>query len=247
MSEHRSIPPMIPAWLDDMRLTTAQFRVFCHLSRRAGKDRSCYPGNSSIIATCRISEPTFWRVLNELETIGLITRKKRSGNSNLYSVANEPPQKTRRVESEFDEGVSPKKEGWVSPKKEGCKGSPYKGSPPKEDQECASNSAPIGTASMSDNMRRLSFAESVSLAAQLHEREGHDSDSLFGMFPPEEIRQWAGDWFHKLESDGWLWKGHSVYKPEANLIAWLRSCARNQSKRFKELAWSDVDDEEPPF
>lgn len=255
VSEHRSIALIIPSWLDEMRLSLAQFRVFSHLSRRAGKDRSCYPAMPSVIATCRISEPTFWKVLNELEAIGLITRENRPGSSNLYFVAIEPPKKSRRVNSESSEGgapslkglVPPKKEGWVSPKTKGFKGSPNKGSPPKEVQSHASNSAPIGTASITTNKRTLSFAESVSLAEELHEKARHDSDALFGTFPPEEIAQWAGDWFHKLESEGWRWKGSDVHNPKANLSAYLRGCARNQSKRFKELAWSGKDGEEPPF
>ncbi|MCX6880755.1 MAG: helix-turn-helix domain-containing protein, partial [Verrucomicrobia bacterium] len=80
-----SFPPFIPSWLDDRGLTPHQFRVLCHLHRRAGKDGKCRPSAPSIAATCRINRDTVWPVLERLEELGLIAKlKKGFAGANNY-------------------------------------------------------------------------------------------------------------------------------------------------------------------
>lgn len=114
MSEANKLRPLIPSWLDDMGLSARQFRVFCHLSRRAGVDGDCHPAMSSIIEKCQISENTGWKILKELEALGLIVRGKRARNSNRYLVANERPIPTPPKEKVQTD--TPKSDEWPTVK-----------------------------------------------------------------------------------------------------------------------------------
>ncbi|MBX3736023.1 MAG: helix-turn-helix domain-containing protein [Candidatus Didemnitutus sp.] len=81
----RPLTPFIPPWLDDAGLSLRAFRVLVHLwRRRGGKDEGrCYPSATSIARSCRISRPTVFGALKELEHAGLIVRKRsgaRGGN-----------------------------------------------------------------------------------------------------------------------------------------------------------------------
>jgi type I restriction enzyme, R subunit len=114
-----------------------------------------------------------------------------------------------------------------------------------------SNSEPVGTA-LEGARRSVGFTwEAVQLVtADLHARARRDPDELFGMFPPEEVEGWARDWFLRYEETGGVMDGREIVNPLAALSAWLRACARRQSKRFKEVnrlepAGRGVD--EPPF
>ena len=149
MSENPS--PFIPAWLDDLGLTANQFRTYCHLRRRAGKDGSCHPSGPNIAKVCRINKDTVWKVISELEIIGLIVRMKHFRNSNRYLVRNSPLSSvggiqgvTQEVESAESEGCqSAESKGWVSAESrglqsaesEGCKGNPSKGIQLRESNE----------------------------------------------------------------------------------------------------------------
>ncbi len=90
----------------------------------------------------------------------------------------------------------------------------------------------------------------IEFAADLHRKAILDPEALFGVFPPDEVAGWAKDWFLKFEASGGMLDGVKIKNPLASLTAWLRACARRQSKRFKELnrlAITDPSDAEPPF
>jgi hypothetical protein len=76
-----------------------------------------------------------------------------------------------------------------------------------------------------------------------------DPEELFGIFPPEEVEGWARDWFLRFEATGGFMDGSEILNPLAALTAWLRACARRQTKRFKEVNRheSSGTDYEPPF
>ena len=84
--EDRVFWPFIPLELDDFGLTPAQFRVLCHLHRRAGKDRECYPSVRTISTACKIHRDTVWTCIKELEKLHLIKRSKSRFNSNQYTL-----------------------------------------------------------------------------------------------------------------------------------------------------------------
>ena len=69
--------------LDDAGLDSREFRVFCHILRRAGKG-DAFPSGPSIAAKCRINKDTVWVILKALEDRGMISRESRIGQSTSY-------------------------------------------------------------------------------------------------------------------------------------------------------------------
>jgi len=116
MSDNQSLAPFIPSWLDDLGLTSNEFRVCCHLSRRAGKDGKCHPAASSIMTVCHISENTVWKILKQLESMELIVREKHFRNANAYVVATAKPNRITAIEGVI-QNESPQSEGCQSPQK----------------------------------------------------------------------------------------------------------------------------------
>jgi len=68
-------PPQNALWvhsaLDDLGLTPAEFRVYAHLSRRAGNGVA-WPAIASISKVCRLSRKTVIKAFNRLERRGLL-------------------------------------------------------------------------------------------------------------------------------------------------------------------------------
>lgn len=123
----------IHAALDDAGLSLAAFRLYCHLSRRAGRS-GIYPAVKSMAATCRINEDTVWRALSELEARGMLERKPRPGRST--EIILQPPSTWRKTGGTGKEGAPPEfrhhppeKEGHHPPEKEGHEVYPSKGNP----------------------------------------------------------------------------------------------------------------------
>jgi DNA-binding MarR family transcriptional regulator len=69
--------------LDELGLTTSEFRVYCHLARRA-KNGCCRPGHDSIAKVCRLEVKTVRRVLDSLAKRGLVKVEHRQGDTNVY-------------------------------------------------------------------------------------------------------------------------------------------------------------------
>ncbi len=86
MSENQK--PFIPAWLDDYGLTHAEFRLYCHLCRRADNATGiAWPSYQSIQDSCGLSRKTVWRNLKDLEAHGLIAKVgKPFGGSSRYKI-----------------------------------------------------------------------------------------------------------------------------------------------------------------
>lgn len=144
--------PLIPRWLDDANLSVAEFRILCHLWRRAGKQGRCWPGVASIAKTCRLNEKTAWKALKKLEANKLLRREKRVRNSNEYHLAVPPKEgAAQTTESHQSEGCqslhnepcqSNRSEGYQSHHSGQCQslhserreGNPKDGSPTKVTQ-----------------------------------------------------------------------------------------------------------------
>lgn len=71
--------------LDDAGLTTEQFRVLAHLSRRAG-DGVAWASNASMASICRVREETIVACLRELERRRIIVREVRPGKTNRFQI-----------------------------------------------------------------------------------------------------------------------------------------------------------------
>ena len=74
-------------------------------------------------------------------------------------------------------------------------------------------------------------------ASMLHSiaRRNPDDMSGLGMFPPEEVEAWATDWHANYTATGGFHKGSPIVDTDAALAAFLRRCAANQSKRFRQV------------
>lgn len=74
--------PFIPAWLDDARLTAAEFRVYCHIARRG----RCFEKLQGIADICRLNRKTDHTVLNRLVNTGLLSAKRQYRQPVIYAV-----------------------------------------------------------------------------------------------------------------------------------------------------------------
>lgn len=80
--------PFIPAWLDDARLSQAEFRIYCHLCRRADNQSGiAWPSYQAIQDACGLSRKTVWRTMKDLEHRGMIEKAgKPFGGSCRYRI-----------------------------------------------------------------------------------------------------------------------------------------------------------------
>lgn len=68
--------------VDNFGLTSAQFRVLCHVSRR----EDCFGTIPNIANTCRLNKDTVKTTLKFLTEHGIISKEKRPGTTNVYRV-----------------------------------------------------------------------------------------------------------------------------------------------------------------
>ena len=70
--------------LDDARLSPAEFRVFCHINRRAGEGGNCFAAIESIANVCGLSLPTVRKALKSLMAQNFIVQRRRDGRTTIY-------------------------------------------------------------------------------------------------------------------------------------------------------------------
>ena len=71
--------------LDDLGLTPSEFRVYCHLARRAGSGVA-WPSVNSMARTCRLSPKTVRSALKSLTAQHLLTREEKAGSPTRYRI-----------------------------------------------------------------------------------------------------------------------------------------------------------------
>lgn len=79
----------IHSTIDDYGLSPNEFRVYCHIARRAGRNNKAWPSVKSMADVCRLSERTVQKAIRRLEELELLTVIKRKTNhgadsSNFY-------------------------------------------------------------------------------------------------------------------------------------------------------------------
>ena len=162
-------PPNNAIWvhsaLDDLGLTPAEFRVYAHLSRRAGNGVA-WPAIASIARVCRLSRKTVIAAFNNLERRGLLQIERGGGAATnhyrLIQIGNWPKPARKQCNPSTQ----------VNPDTQQCKistGAPPKidtGLTPKEAQE----GYPIRT-SMEGNPLRRSSEGVLKPAASLNNAE----------------------------------------------------------------------------
>ena len=154
-----SYRPFIPAALDDYGLNSSEFRVLCHLYRRAGKDRRCYPAAHSIAKTCKLHRDTVWGCIKKLENLGLLQRRKGRRNSNEYTLTeirvggNKGPTEANELAETKGQELT-ESDGRLSAETEGCKGYPIEGHPKKNIQRGISKDRQMGATLFSTPLPR---------------------------------------------------------------------------------------------
>ena len=131
---------LLSAQLDDAGLSIAAFRVYSHLSRRAGRGIA-FPSCESMAKICRMNRDTVWRALKELGERNMIRRISRPGVTTEYTLTNPSEWAANPAENEGHpsnwvsgkEGVGGSgKEGVGGSGKEGALRRPTEGDPSKE-------------------------------------------------------------------------------------------------------------------
>lgn len=105
----------VHSMIDDAGLSANEFRVYCHIARRAGAGLA-FPSGDSIAEVCRMNKKTVWTVLASLEERKMVTRRNRKGTSNAYVLTT--PDEWSRVLDRVDpiEGVTQNRYHPVDPK-----------------------------------------------------------------------------------------------------------------------------------
>jgi hypothetical protein len=76
-------PTFIHSGIDDLGLTVYEFRIYCHLKRRANHG-TAWPGHAAIAKVCRMSRRQVIYSLQELSNRGMITVERQEGRVNHY-------------------------------------------------------------------------------------------------------------------------------------------------------------------
>lgn len=71
----------VPALLDDYGLDPIEFRLYCHIARRAGANGICWESAATMAQTCGIGERTVRSKLRSLAARNMITRHSRPGRT----------------------------------------------------------------------------------------------------------------------------------------------------------------------
>lgn len=82
MDDLRCRAAFIPAWLDDLPLSFAEYRVYCRVCRRG----QCSEAIDNIAKSIGGGESTIRRALKSLVDRGLISRQDREGRTSVYTI-----------------------------------------------------------------------------------------------------------------------------------------------------------------
>lgn len=184
-------PPQNAIWvhsaLDDLGLTPAEFRVYAHLSRRAGNGVA-WPAINSIAKVCGLSRRTVVKAFNALERRGLLQVERGGGNAtNRYRLvdmtywpkpAREQCNSTTQVNPDKEsckiDSASPRKIDTGVTAKEAHEGYPIRrsmeGNPLKRSSEGGSKPAASpnnGAASISDTKAFWMLMKQIECNAEL--------------------------------------------------------------------------------
>jgi hypothetical protein len=106
-SDKSRLPVFIHAALDERGLSASEFRVFCHVARRAGNG-VCFASVPNMAAVCQLHPQTIRDALKNLTNLSMIGVTHRPGQSSEYKIIPESEWQPYRKEypTEKDTGVS---------------------------------------------------------------------------------------------------------------------------------------------
>lgn len=83
-------------WHGDLDLDHTETLVLLSLADQANDDGWCWPSTVHTATRCRLHPDTVWRIVEKLEAKGLVTVKRRPGQSSTYQLElPEPPTESR--------------------------------------------------------------------------------------------------------------------------------------------------------
>jgi hypothetical protein len=148
LQDKRTLPIFIHSTIDDMDLSPEAFRVYAHLSRRAGSSGVAWPGIRSIGDKCfskvyanpEVRDRHVRAALKELQAAGLVSieaqHTEKGQRPNLYTLQDPlTPQSVPGGDSAVtpppDSAVTPPPDSWVTPPLtlQSPEGTPIKGTP----------------------------------------------------------------------------------------------------------------------
>jgi DNA-binding MarR family transcriptional regulator len=136
--------------LDDLGLSPAQFRVYCHLARRAnagaGGEGAAWPSVAEIARVCRLHPDTARAALRWLSDHRLLVRERRRGDTTVYRLTPASrwlcPPPSESDTSPPDSGDSPPSVSEGTPPKRRETKDIQEGNPQKEHTHAADSFAP---------------------------------------------------------------------------------------------------------
>lgn len=124
--------------IDDAGLSPAEFRIYCHLARRANGGEA-WPSVVTMATTCRLNRTTVRAAVDRLVALNMVEVRERPGTSNVYVLtrASEwriptPEAGAEGVGSMGQDCTPPPNEGQVGSPKMGGVGSPRLGGDPSQ-------------------------------------------------------------------------------------------------------------------
>lgn len=80
-------PFVVPGWVRDAGLDLAQFRILSQIKSRCGENGHCFESMTSMAAVAMIRKSTCFKVVADLEAMGLIKVTRRAGATGQVSMA----------------------------------------------------------------------------------------------------------------------------------------------------------------
>jgi uncharacterized phage protein (TIGR02220 family) len=130
VSEQESTPVFVHSKLDEQGLSPSQFRVYCHLSRRAGNTKA-YAGIASMAKLTKLHPDTVRSCLKALERLSMVRREDRQGETSLYTLT--PMEEWKHPETEGGDTPGKAMEGRGPKRREGSPGKAMEAHPPETD------------------------------------------------------------------------------------------------------------------
>jgi len=97
--EARDLGAFIPSNLDDYGLDPFEFRLYCHIARRAGAQGSCWEGVQKMAKVCAMDRKTVMAKLESLEQKRLLRAERQLGKTTTITLTNAaewlPPSPTK--------------------------------------------------------------------------------------------------------------------------------------------------------
>lgn len=85
-------------WYCELDLDHTEKLVLLSLADQANDDGWCWPSTALTAARCSLHQDTVWRIIEKLEAKGIVTVKRRPGQSSTYQIElPEPPTESRRL------------------------------------------------------------------------------------------------------------------------------------------------------